>query len=51
MLTMFGYSLVGLLLVMFFARNMSRKTRLLLALLTVIMLNGPTLVALFLHGR
>ena len=51
MLTMLGYSLVGLLLVMCFTRNMSRNTRLVLALLTVIMLNGPTLLALFLHSR
>ena len=51
MLTMFGYSLVGLVLVLFFSRNMSRRARLQLALLTVIILNGPTLLALFWHGR
>ena len=51
MLTMFGYSLVGLVLVLFLSRNLSRRARLQLALLTVIILNGPTLLALFVHSR
>ena len=51
MLTMFGYSLVALVLVLFLSRNMSRRTRLQLALLTVIIVNGPTLLALFWYGR
>lgn len=46
MLTVFGYSLVGLALVLFLSRNLPRTRRLQLALITVIILNGPTLLAL-----
>lgn len=50
MLTVFGYSLIGLALVLFLSRNMSRMARLLLSLLTLIILNGPTLLALLFHA-
>ena len=50
MLTVFGYSLVGLALVLFLSRNQPRARRLQLALVTVIILNGPTLLALLRHG-
>ncbi|MGB5260785.1 MAG: hypothetical protein WBO34_09720 [Gammaproteobacteria bacterium] len=49
MLTVFGYSLAGLVLVLFLSRNMSRKTRLQLSLATLMILNGPTLLALLFH--
>ena len=51
MLSLFGYSLIGLILVLFLTRNMARSTRLLLALLTLVILNVPTLLALFFHGQ
>lgn len=51
MLTVFGYSLAGLGLVLFLSRNMTRMSRLLLALLTLIIMNGPTLLALLLKGQ
>ena len=43
--------MIGLLLVLSLTRNMATRTRLLLALLTLIILNGPTLLALFFHGQ
>jgi hypothetical protein len=49
MLTVFAYSLAGLVLVLFLSRNLSRMTRLLLSLATLIILNGPTLLALLIH--
>ena len=50
MLALFGYSLVALALVLFLGRNLARTTRLLLALAMLILLNGPTLLALVLHS-
>jgi len=49
MLTLFGYSLVALTLVLFVGRNLSRKTRLMLSLVTLILLNGPTLLTLLFY--
>ena len=50
MLAIFGYSLAGLALVLFLGRNLSRRSRLLLALVTLILLNGPTLLTLMLYS-
>ena len=49
MLTLFGYSLVALALFLFVGRNISRKTRLLLALVMLILLNAPTLLTLLFY--
>ena len=49
MLTLFEYSLVALTLVLIVGRNLSRKTRLLLSLVTLILLNGPTLLTLLFY--
>lgn len=46
MLTLFGYSLVALALILFLSRNLSRMTRLLLSLVMLILLNAPTLLAM-----
>jgi len=50
MLTLFGYSLVALALVLFVGRNLSRKTRLILSLVTLILLNAPTFLAMLFHA-
>jgi len=42
MLTLFGYSLVALLLVMFLGHNLPRRTKLLLSLAILILLIAPT---------
>lgn len=50
MLTILIYSLVGLALVMFLGRDLSRTVRLLLSLITLVLLNGPTLLTLLFHA-
>lgn len=50
MLTILIYSLVGLALVMFLSRDLSRTVRLLLSLITLVLLNGPTLLTLLFHA-
>jgi hypothetical protein len=49
-LTLFGYSLVALALVFFLGRNLSSRTRLLLILVMLILLNAPALLVLLLHS-
>lgn len=49
MLTLFGYSLIALVLVLFVSRDLSRRSRLLLSLLTLILLNAPTLLTLLFY--
>ena len=46
---LFGYSLVALALVLFVSHNLSRKSRLLLSLVTLILLNAPTLLTLLFY--
>jgi len=49
-LTLFGYSLVALVLVFFLGRNLSIRTRLLLSLAMLILLNAPTLLVHLSHS-
>ena len=49
MLMLFGYSLVALALVLFVSRNLSRKSRLLLSLVTLILLNAPTFLTVLFY--
>ena len=49
MLTLFGYSLIALVLVLFVSRDLSRRSRLLLSLLTLMLLNAPTLLTLLFY--
>lgn len=50
MLTLFGYSLVAIALVFILGRDLSQKTRLLLSLLMLILLNAPTLLTLLYYA-
>ena len=50
MLAIFGYSLAGLALVLFLSRNLPRRSRLLLALVTLVFLNGPTLLTVLFYS-
>jgi hypothetical protein len=50
MLTLFGYSLVALALVFLLGRNLSLRTRLLLSLVMLILLNIPTFMVLLFHS-
>jgi hypothetical protein len=49
LLTLFGYSLIALALVFFLSRNLSGRTRLVLSLLVLVLLNLPTLLVLLFH--
>jgi len=49
LLTLFGYSLIALALVFFLGRNLSGRTRLVLSLLVLVLLNLPTLLVLLFH--
>ena len=49
MLTLFGYSLIALALVFILGRNLSGRTRLVLSLLVLVLLNLPTLLVLLFH--
>ena len=49
MLMLFGYSLVALALILFVSLNLSRKSRLLLSMVTLILLNAPTLLTLLFY--
>ncbi|MDH3888011.1 MAG: hypothetical protein OEV12_00275 [Gammaproteobacteria bacterium] len=46
MATLFGYSLISVVLIMFAGRNLSRTARLQLMLLALVLLNGPGLLTL-----
>jgi len=46
MATLFGYSLISVVLIMFAGRNLSRTARLQLMLLALLLLNGPGLLTL-----
>ena len=48
-LTLFGYSLIALALIHILGRNMSRSKRLALSLVTLILLNAPTLLMMLLN--
>lgn len=50
MLAIFGYSLAGLALVLFLSRNLPGRSRLLLALVTLLLLNAPTLLTVLLYS-
>jgi len=47
MATLFVYSLIGVVLIMFVGRNLSRTARLQLMLLALVVLNVPSLLTLF----
>jgi hypothetical protein len=47
MSTLFIYSLIGVVLIMFLGRNLSRTAQLQLMLLALIVLNGPSLLTMF----
>ena len=47
MATLFVYSLIGVVLIMFVGRNLSRTARLQLMLLALVVLNAPSLLTLF----
>jgi hypothetical protein len=49
MLAIFGYSLAGLALALYLSRNLPRRSRLLLALMTLLLLNGPTLLTVLFY--
>jgi membrane glycosyltransferase len=46
MLTLFGYSLLALALILFHGRKMSCMSQLILSLLTMVLLNVPTLLVM-----
>lgn len=47
MLVLFGYSLAALAVVLLLSHKLSRRRRLALALLILVVMKGPSLVALF----
>ena len=49
MSTLFIYSLMGVVLILFLGRNLSRAARLQLMLLALVVLNGPSLLTMFFH--
>jgi len=50
-LTLFGYSLLAIALILLLGGNLSCRTRLILSLVALILLNAPTLLAMLFHTR